>query len=307
MTMKPVPVTILRTCALERAGSNGAGAGSGLLPLPRMFADPGGVARLDRVHREGGRKRLLVGDHRRRAGVGGDARVLERHGGLEERGLRARRALEVELRGLDGLRAERALEELDVRVLVVRDGLGELDGLAGELAALDGLGVEGGLEVLEREREVEDVDVARRGTRRSGQRAGGQCTQQRGSADQGAAAEQGGAKGAGTRHAGTLGRLLQRAVEVDVAHGKSIVVRHGGSFQNRKRLAGRLLRCGCGETRRHSFATCRPAVRPIPSAFRESPGRGAPENPPRAGRLRPARAAPGAAGCAAQSSLPPCP
>ena len=67
------------------------------------------------------------------------------------------------------------------------------------LPPFDGLGVEGGLEVLEREREVEDVDVAGRGLVEPARALAGSAPRSADAADQGAAAEQGAS--AGRRHA----------------------------------------------------------------------------------------------------------
>ena len=136
-----------------------------------------------------------------------------------------------------------------MRGLVVRDGLRELHGLAGELAAGDGLRVEGGLEVLEREREVEDVDVARRGPRRAGERARGQRAQERAAAEQRAAAEHDAAQSVATRDAGALGSLLQRAVGVDLAQRQSIVVSVMEVLSNQGTSRGQPLARSYGETR----------------------------------------------------------
>ena len=95
------------------------------------------------------------------AEVGRDAGVLEHLSGRGER-RRVRDGLaEVELRRLDRGRAERALEELHVRGLVLGDDLGELlEVRVGAVRGVrHGLLVERGLEELERQREVQDVDV----------------------------------------------------------------------------------------------------------------------------------------------------
>ncbi len=92
------------------------------------------------------------------------ALVLERERGLLECGLVRVVAMEVELRLLDRVRAEHLLQRLDVRVLVVGHRLQEhprLEVLDEALLVLGdgGLVVERRLEVLERQRVVEDPDV----------------------------------------------------------------------------------------------------------------------------------------------------
>ena len=105
-TMKPVLPTAARTCLFVSGLSNAAGAGG----APLMSRIQLGVARLDRVDRERRLEHRVLLDPAGLAGVGHDAGVLEHLGGRREpRGV-LRRALEVELRLLDGLAAERRLE-----------------------------------------------------------------------------------------------------------------------------------------------------------------------------------------------------
>jgi len=90
------------------------------------------------------------------------AGVLQDVGGGSELLLVAGDALEVELRLLDGLAPERALEEMDVGALVVGGDLEERVELRVlDLARRCRLVIEGTLEVFERERVVQDADVAR--------------------------------------------------------------------------------------------------------------------------------------------------
>src|SRR6478735_6404498 len=109
-------------------------------------------------------------DQRSLALVGGDARVLEHLGRAQEGAPLARGALEVEARALDGLGTEHALERRDVRVLVARDDGGEAPDRTGVAADAQRLVVERGLEVLERERVVEDLDVVLLGAAVAGAR-----------------------------------------------------------------------------------------------------------------------------------------
>ena len=76
-----------------------------------------------------------------------------------------------------------------MRGLVRRDDAGERVRVAGEVALRDGLRVELGLEVLERQREVEDRDVARRNRRSRRKRR--QRAHDGTAADDGACAEAG--------------------------------------------------------------------------------------------------------------------
>ncbi len=109
---------------------------------------------------------LGVGDVLRLPEVGTDTGVLELVARLQEQLPVPRRLAEVELRLLDRAVAESLLEELDVRLLVRGHGPEEvlLDALAEEPLAPAvvprGLDVEIALQVLEREREVQDPDVA---------------------------------------------------------------------------------------------------------------------------------------------------
>src|SRR5215210_1361814 len=141
----------LRLGTLERARS-----ARGVVEV----TDPAGVTRLDREDRARcaqNRLRLDVADL---AEVGGDARVLEHLRRGHELRLVRRRPLEVEHGLLDGSGAESLLQERDVSVLMGGDDTRELPHLAGEPALRHRLVVEGRLEVLERQREVEDRDVA---------------------------------------------------------------------------------------------------------------------------------------------------
>ena len=118
--------------------------------------DRGGVAGLDREDRDGRLHDGRLLDVGGLAGVGLDAGVLERERGRRELGLVGRRVREVESRRLHRSGAERSLEEADVRRLVGADELRERADHARESALFDGLLVERRLEVLERQREVED-------------------------------------------------------------------------------------------------------------------------------------------------------
>src|SRR3954466_13571548 len=122
---------------------------------PEQRADRAGVARLDRDDRRRGeedRRRLDVPGLPE---VGAHAGVLERVRGLQELRATARRAVEVELRRRGGDAAERLAQGGDVRRLVARDLAGELADVAVEATGVDGLLVERGLEVLERQRILE--------------------------------------------------------------------------------------------------------------------------------------------------------
>ena len=160
--MKPVPLTAARICAFDLAPWNAAGAPDDVVQV----ADPAGVACFDGEHRSCRAEDLLRLDVAGLAEVRGDAGVLEDLGGRHELRLVRVRALEVELRRLDSGAAECALQERDVRGLVLGDDACELADLPAEATLADGLRVERRLEVLERQREVQDRDVAFRGTRR---------------------------------------------------------------------------------------------------------------------------------------------
>jgi hypothetical protein len=123
-------------------------------------ADPGGVATLDGDDLCRSGKRLLR-EVRRLAVVGGDAGVLEEHGGVQEPLPVLRRRSELERRPLAGSATESLFEERDVVALVAADDLRELQQFAAKGAGFDGRRVEGGLEVLEEKREVEDPLVER--------------------------------------------------------------------------------------------------------------------------------------------------
>src|SRR4051812_47240641 len=119
------------------------------------------MSRLDGVDREGGREDLLALDVARLPEVGVRAEVLDGRRQLQDRllvlqrelGLRLRRQLAAEL-------LDRGLERLHVLALLLAELLRHGQHLALELAALRGVGVELGLEVLERQRVAEDAEVA---------------------------------------------------------------------------------------------------------------------------------------------------
>ena len=152
--MNPVAATafgdLLAGLGRVQRGRRGALAGD--------VPDPGRVARLDRHDRRGRRQRLAA-QPRALAVVGGDARVLEHDRGRRELRRVRRGALEVERRLGDRGAAERLLEVVDMRELVVAHGGGERQQLAGERTAGHRLHVELRLEVLEQQREVEDLAV----------------------------------------------------------------------------------------------------------------------------------------------------
>jgi hypothetical protein len=166
----------LGEAVLEGAGC-GCGGGGGAT-LVADVADPGGVAGLDGQDAAGADEDGLGLDVRDLAEIGVDAGVLEHVGGGLELGLVLGRALEVELRLRHGGGAERLSQEGDVGGLVLGDDGREAESvLVCERLRCDSLGVEGGLEVLQGEREIEDGDVGRRhrgaGERRQGTREGG--------------------------------------------------------------------------------------------------------------------------------------
>src|SRR4051812_49362606 len=119
------------------------------------------MSRLDGVDREGGREDLLALDVARLPEVGVRAEVLDGRRQLQDRllvlqrelGLRLRRQLAAEL-------LDRGLERLHVLALLLAELLRHGQHLALELAALRGVGVELGLEVLEGQRVAEDAEVA---------------------------------------------------------------------------------------------------------------------------------------------------
>src|SRR6185312_7114220 len=112
----------------------------------------------------GGREDVAGHDVGCGAVVGADARVLERLGELEERPLVGEHVAEADLRRLDGHAAEHLdglRDRVDMRRLVVADLADEAHRGAAHVAALGRrAAVERRLDVLEREREVQDVDVA---------------------------------------------------------------------------------------------------------------------------------------------------
>jgi hypothetical protein len=129
---------------------------------------------LDRQDRAGSEEDVLRVDIADLAEIRGDARVLEHLSRRLELRLVRGRALEVELGRLHSLRPEGSLERRHVRDLVSLDHLRELADNAAETTLRDGLGVEGGLEVLESQCVVEDVDVARRAPSAGERRCGAQ-------------------------------------------------------------------------------------------------------------------------------------
>ena len=121
------------------------------------------VPGLDLHDATGGGEQLLRLERGRGAVVGADPGVLERLRELEERVVGGEGVAEVDLRSLHRLAAEvrdRRRQRVDVLVLVARDHLDERAELARRLQVREGLLVERRLQVLEREREVEDVQVA---------------------------------------------------------------------------------------------------------------------------------------------------
>ena len=151
-------------------------------------------------------------------------RVLEHLCGLHEHFRIRVGFFEVEFRFGRGLGAERRLEEFDVRVLVSRDDLQERSGLRAEGQVGRGRAVvEGRLQVLQRERVVEDADVAlakrsRRTPAAAGsERAGRQCRQDRTAAHRGACRKTRLLQEAHARVTGHLvRRFSDRAVDVHV-------------------------------------------------------------------------------------------
>src|SRR4051794_26630971 len=141
--MKPVPVTILSISALERAGSNGAGAGTGLPPRPRMSRTQA-AWRASTECTESAAASVFLFAIMGAAPAYADTPVSSSAMAV------ARNVdcapvvpLKSNMGFLTALAPERTLEEGDVRGLVVCHDLGELGRLAGELALCDGLGVEG--------------------------------------------------------------------------------------------------------------------------------------------------------------------
>jgi hypothetical protein len=113
------------------------------------------VAPLDRD--DLGRSRKCgLGQVRGLAVVGEDTRVLEENRSLQERGLAPGRVAEVELRPRARVLAERFAQVGHVRALVPRHDLRKGPDVSGQVRVLHGGGVEGRLEVLEQQREVED-------------------------------------------------------------------------------------------------------------------------------------------------------
>ena len=94
--------------------------------------------------------------------VRGNREILEGDGGLQERLLLLGHALEVERRPLDRLRAEQIAKRRYVRALDGAHDAHRARGLAGDLSDPLRLGVEGRLEIFQRERVVENRDIALR-------------------------------------------------------------------------------------------------------------------------------------------------
>src|SRR6476646_2181301 len=184
--------------------------------------DEGRVARLDLHDRAGGREDVARPDARRRAVVGAHPGVLERPGELQERPLVREHGAEADLRSRNRHAAEpvdRLGDRIDVGDLVVADLAHEPHRLAAHVAALgDGARVERRLDVLEREREVEDVDAAAGllRARAAHARPDGRAAEQR-AGRQGAAGEERAA-----RHAVDLdGRELGDRERCGLGHGDS--------------------------------------------------------------------------------------
>ena len=153
-----VPASVRRRAAVLERARCGRARGVGAA-LEADVADPGGVPRLDRVDRDRRGQVRLGADLGQLLLVGADRQVLERDRGRPERLRVVGGAAEVEARLLDRVAAQRLLERLDVGALVAADDGGLLLEPAVQRADALGLGVEGGLRVLERQREVEDRDV----------------------------------------------------------------------------------------------------------------------------------------------------
>ena len=150
-----VELTMSTVLASGSASSNACSAGT-------MFAScriQAGVPRLDRVDRH---RRGEIGgraDLRQLLLVGADREVLERDRGGPERARVVGRPAEVEAGLLDRVVAERLLEGRDVRALVGADDPRLLGQRAVQRPDALGLRVEARLQILEREREIEDRDV----------------------------------------------------------------------------------------------------------------------------------------------------
>src|SRR6476661_4700619 len=177
-------------------------------------ADPAGVTSLDRQDRARGGEDLLRPDVADLTQVRGDAGVLERLRGGLELGLVGGRTPEVELRPLDRGMTQSALQEAHVCDLVRLDDARELPELAAELALGDSLAVERRLQVLERQREVENRDVALRDTGTGDRR---QSAEERDRACDGSGADAGLLQERCARVAvDVLGVLTDRAVQIQL-------------------------------------------------------------------------------------------
>src|SRR5215211_2986337 len=114
--------------------------------------------------------------------VCGDRKILEGNGGLQERLLLLGHAAKVERGAFDGLRAQQVAKRVYMRALDGADDAYGPRSLAGNLSDAFRLGVEGRLEVFQRERVVENRDISLRHRRTSGRRS---RSEQRGGAGRG--------------------------------------------------------------------------------------------------------------------------
>ena len=158
--MKPVFLTAARICAFVSGLSNASGAGAIWRRCRIQAACRASTEWIDAA----AARIAFVLTCRDLTRIGRHAGVLEQlRGRLERRLVLVVRALEVERGLLDSSAAERLLQEGDVRRLMLRHHIDEVARVALEDAGvLARAGVELGLEVLERQGEVEDRDIALR-------------------------------------------------------------------------------------------------------------------------------------------------
>ena len=155
--MNPVAVTAASTCFIVFGLSKATGAGGA--PFSRRIQE---ACRASTVWIARAAPSTAFGvDQWGLAGVGHHARVLEHLCRLAERRCVLGRALEVEPRLLDRSRAEGLLECGDVGPLVCTDDPRERPRGRPRVLPSARLGVERRLEVLERQRVVQDRDVTR--------------------------------------------------------------------------------------------------------------------------------------------------
>src|SRR3954449_5969518 len=130
--------------------------------LCEQHGDGAGMAGLDRDDRRRGAQERLALQPAGLPEVGPHARVFENERRREERRLILVGALKIKRRGLHRLAAERLdglPQRRNVRRLVVGHERGEFERVAADRVRLDGALVERGLQVLERQRVVEDLEV----------------------------------------------------------------------------------------------------------------------------------------------------